>query len=91
MEAPNGTILVELSGLYSGFSTTATYLLDARDFKPDQAVLVPSAAFSSIIHDLLHLIGVVDRRSSFSIKDLGSVLSNVWTDRSSDLGTLTTV
>ncbi|GAB1315399.1 hypothetical protein MFIFM68171_05609 [Madurella fahalii] len=71
IEAPNSRILVEYSDLYVGSSTTATYLLNARDFCAHQGELVPSAAFSSVTEDLTHLIGVSDSKVFFLDKRLG--------------------
>ncbi|KAL2194744.1 hypothetical protein P885DRAFT_71151 [Corynascus similis CBS 632.67] len=70
-EAPNGRILIEFSDLYLGSSTTATYLLNARDFRTGQGELAPSAAFGSITHDLMHLIGVSSLKVFFLDKRLG--------------------
>jgi len=69
-EVPSGRILVEFSDIYSGSSTTATHLLNARDFGTGQGPLVPSAAFSSVTRDLMHLIGVCGSKVFFLDKRL---------------------
>lgn len=71
IEAPNGRILVEYSDVHAGSSTTATYLLNARDFCGHHGELVPSAAFSNVTRDLTHLIGVSGSKVFFLDKRLG--------------------
>ena len=72
-EAPGGRIIVEYSDLYVGSSTTATQLLNSRDFSCASGDVLPGfpAAFSSVTKDLMHLIGVSGSKVFFLDKRLG--------------------
>jgi WD40 repeat protein len=71
-EAPRGGIFVEYSDLYSGNSTVAAYLLHSRHLQPGRADrLVPSDAFTSVIQDLAHFIGICGSKLFFLDKRFG--------------------